>query len=117
MSLRLVLLFSPEAGFVEVDVRAFVGCAADSDRCFPSSFMAAESPCIPGGLETGRRSAKLFNVNARSTVQAQWQADLSQAQIMPRSLALHNVMLYLWNTDKTVKDKMYYEIEQETKKF
>lgn len=37
--------------------------------------------------------------------QAQWQADLSQAEIMPGWLALHNVMLYLQNTDKTLKDK------------
>lgn len=35
---------------------------------------------------------------------AQWQADLSQAEIMPGWLALHNVMVYLQKTDKTLKD-------------
>lgn len=59
-------------------------------RVVPSAVTFPEFLCgllrllvSPEDAETGRRPAKLFNVNARRASRAQWQADLSPAEIMP----------------------------------
>lgn len=45
---------------------------------------ASRLPALsPKDAVAGRQPTELFNVNAHATVQAQWQADLSQAEIMP----------------------------------
>lgn len=39
----------PETGVLVVDFTGCMWCAIGNDSYFPRCFMAAESPCIPGG--------------------------------------------------------------------